>query len=506
MIRVIIIDDEVLVRLGIKTYLDNYKDVISVENTFSSAIQGLEYMEHNAVDIVLTDIEMADMDGISYIKKVKELNYLCGIIVLSCHDDFEYAREALSLGADQYMLKHEVCEDVLVDTIKDLYQKVQGKNKIQKSSQTQWISDFNKMKLNHDPCNDDFSYGVGVIKLYIPYDKNDKRIAYDVDEIMLFHLIEELMEKNENGTVFIQRNKAIFVVFHFPNTLNKEEIEYRIREIYEGLDKNIVNYVNHHITMGVSSIFNKMTDIKMYYEQAKECETYQFYQDTGQIFMFDYSKTMESKKPLLELKMEGFLEKDWPNQLELLMKEYINICRILKSDPIKVKVELDKQIHIFLNKILQFYNLEENENDYTITYLQIDELENADVLCRWLVEKLLTFREYIIDHLNSSDDFSSILNYIEERYNKNISLAEVAGQFYMSTNYFCQVFKNNTGYTFVNYLNQLKVTKVKQLLQQKNYSLEQISELTGFSNVNYMSRVFKKTEGKTIGEYRILIK
>jgi two-component system response regulator YesN len=118
--KVIIVDDEVLVRLGIKTYLEGYED-ITVKGTFASAGEALAYMEREEVDIVLTDIEMGKMSGLEYIKALKACNYHCGIVILSCHENFAYVRESMNLGADKYMLKQEVCEDILVNELREIY-------------------------------------------------------------------------------------------------------------------------------------------------------------------------------------------------------------------------------------------------------------------------------------------------------------------------------------------------------------------------------------------------
>lgn len=117
MIRTIIIDDEILARIGIQTFLEGKQD-IAVQGTFSSSLDALGYLRgENQVDIVITDIEMPDMDGLAFIKAVREENLCAGIIIVSCHDNFSYAREALELGADSYILKQEVTEEKLNEVI-----------------------------------------------------------------------------------------------------------------------------------------------------------------------------------------------------------------------------------------------------------------------------------------------------------------------------------------------------------------------------------------------------
>lgn len=104
--------------------------------------------------------------------------------------------------------------------------------------------------------------------------------------------------------------------------------------------------------------------------------------------------------------------------------------------------------------------------------------------------------------MDQSDDFPRVLRYIDEHYKEQLTLSEVSEKYYMSVNYFCQMFKKYTGTTFVNYINEKRIGEVKEYLHNGSYSLEVISELTGFHNVNYMIRLFKKITGITIREYR----
>ncbi len=97
MIRVIIVEDEILSRIGIQSLLEEQKD-IEVAGTFGFAKDALEYLKTNLVDIVITDIEMPEMNGLEFIREIRKQELADGIIILSCYDKFEYAREAIALG------------------------------------------------------------------------------------------------------------------------------------------------------------------------------------------------------------------------------------------------------------------------------------------------------------------------------------------------------------------------------------------------------------------------
>lgn len=91
---------------------------------------------------------------------------------------------------------------------------------------------------------------------------------------------------------------------------------------------------------------------------------------------------------------------------------------------------------------------------------------------------------------------------MEQNYNTNISLAEIGEKFHMNPVYICQLFKKKMGVTLIYYINNLRIEKAKSLLLSTDLTAEQISEQVGIKNINYFFRLFKKSTGQTISQYR----
>lgn len=122
MIRTIVVDDEILSRIGIQSFIDG-KEEISVSGVFGEALEAIDFLRENPVDVVITDIEMSEMNGLDFIKVIRQEHLAQGVIILSCHDDFSYAQEAIANGTDSYILKHNVTEEKLIAEIKKVYKK-----------------------------------------------------------------------------------------------------------------------------------------------------------------------------------------------------------------------------------------------------------------------------------------------------------------------------------------------------------------------------------------------
>jgi two-component system response regulator YesN len=94
------------------------------------------------------------------------------------------------------------------------------------------------------------------------------------------------------------------------------------------------------------------------------------------------------------------------------------------------------------------------------------------------------------------------IEYIHEHYNEQVSLNEVADSIYVSTFYISRMFKKELGKSFVDYLNDVKIEKAKELLKDIKYKTYEVADLVGISDPHYFSKLFKKHSGMTPSEYR----
>ena len=101
--------------------------------------------------------------------------------------------------------------------------------------------------------------------------------------------------------------------------------------------------------------------------------------------------------------------------------------------------------------------------------------------------------------------FEHVLNYVHENYSSNLKTSEVAERFFFSKEYFCRLFKKNTGMTFNQYVTQCRVIHAEQLLKDTNTRISEIAQEVGFSDEGSFIAQFKKYYSKTPGNYRKMI-
>lgn len=498
--KVMIVDDEVLVRLGIKTYLEGYGD-IEVKGTFATAKEALAYMEREEVDIVLTDIEMGQMNGLEYIKALKACNYTCGIVIISCHENFEYVRDAMDLGADKYMLKQEVREDILVNELREIYKKKQSETGREAPgvslAQNDKLGSWEDTKF---PCGE-VVYQIATLKLWEEYDETGREKIRNLDEDMLFQVLDDAVAQMKSAILLRDHQGRMFLIFQFPKNMGESEREERVSGVYYRLEQNTRLYVNRSIAMGISRPFYNQRSMKENYETARKCLEYRFY-DNREIF----ADIPEGSCYLdLQLDIESLIRQDGVSIFTEQLEDYLIQCRMKKVSPESIKDTILKSTHVFFSEVLKFYHIEGEKEafiQYDLSYQELYDVHSMKVLKKIIIDHIDSFITAVLQKLDQSDDFPRVLRYIDEHYKEQLSLSEVSEKYYMSVNYFCQMFKKYTGTTFVNYINEKRIGEVKDYLHNGSYSLEVISELTGFHNVNYMIRLFKKITGITIREYR----
>ena len=122
MLKVVFIDDETLVKLGLRSMLNWEEEGVEIEGEASSGSEGLELILRTKPDLVITDIIMPEMDGIEMMQKVKENGFCPAFVFLSSYDQFELVKKAMQLGAKDYLLKLKLNSEMLhemLDSIKE---------------------------------------------------------------------------------------------------------------------------------------------------------------------------------------------------------------------------------------------------------------------------------------------------------------------------------------------------------------------------------------------------
>ena len=493
--KVIIVDDEILSRIGLQSFLHG-KEGIVVAGIFGEAEEALHFLEENVVDIVLTDIEMAEMDGLSFIREIRGRRLAPGVIIVSCHEDFSYAQRAISLGTDSYILKQNVTEKALIQEVKNVYEKTAGKEVEQKKTSMEDTQDTNIRR----QC----IYRVGVLQTESRENGGGPEQVLEPD--MLVHLLEEIVSRYQMGTLFAPYNRETFILFQMDEQLSAEERQKTLENWLRLLRNNIGQYLTGRMTIGISEEYDELPKTREQYQNAVLASEQTFFHP--EITVFFYKKAPVSSAPGI-FETKNFLEETWPEQFSEELERWLKVSGEQQQPVAVVKNMFQQNIRQLVHSILEEYHFEESfrekwrQDARPVSF--VSSATGSRELKKEAMEYMKEFQEAAL-RAGAQNPLIEALNYIDQHLDGKLTLPELAQMSCMSVPSFCKKFKEQTKMTVTQYINEKRVAYASTLLKQSKYSLEEVAELAGFSNANYLLRVFKKSTGKTIGQFRKQIK
>ncbi len=469
--RLMIVEDEKMIRQGISVIVKRSGIFIGEIIECKNGVEALEVAQTQKVDVVITDIRMPKMDGITLVKKLSQLEVMPKVIVISGYDDFSYAVELLRYGAKEYLLK-PIEREVLIAVLERLEEEIIGE---QLETQKIHIDKYFKLFLEN-PSEENFEtfkrYAVEWVdkKNYWVYCSNHQAKKYfEVD-----------------GTIYIE---------------NIKEQDFWIVSDEEG--KLQLEAFLEEACYGASKAYQEVDRFREAYNEAIKSRKTAFFKTKCHK---EISRSLEDD---LQREVIGI-----DNRITQLVgterfEEAIKLLEVLQC-----KVERSKISQTYFEEMM--YRL---WNQINTTYKQILNLEECTYMSLGNIYKYNNVRDYIkvfsefllkLHHKisNSVDDHKNIqkmqqaIDYINENYTKDINMATVSNHISMNYSLFSLLFKEYTGMNFVNYIKELRISEAKRLLIHTDKKINEISILVGYENEKHFMKVFKALYCVSPTEYR----
>lgn len=524
--KILIIDDELLVRIGIKSCIDWNKQGIEVIGEASDGEEGLQQIRRLRPDVVLLDIKMPNMDGIELMQHLKSEKLECKVIILSGFDDIFHVREAMKLGASDYL--HKPCmnsRDVL-DSLLNVKKQLEnektsseqaGKSNTDEKSKMVLKKAFLRELLEGHYCSDrefeqkcgeyDISLEKGHFSCLIFSVKNLGEISkrYEGQDISLLQSsIENTMDgifAREKGVEFLCYDRNTYAVIIGIKGLISE------RRIFENIDSVVKltldatkRFLNIDVIIGASDIHFTFREIKRAFSEAVSSMRQKFYCDSGNVIYYRDIKKKGDGNTIAKIdssigKMKDHLTKFEYDKFNMELKEFVGL---LQEDPCLSEEDVKKLFNAFLF-------LAKGGKEYLE---EMELLAGCETLSQlytvWcdIVGSKLSSDKYIKQSQTNNYIVKGIVNYIEENYQTDISLNLLAERFNVSPNYISRLFKEVTGETLFNYLNRVRIEKAKSFLKDMQMKMYEIGYRVGFKSAVHFNIVFSRITGITPKQYR----
>ena len=489
MYKLYLLDDEPFILEGLKYIIDWEEYGFDVVGTSSNGEDGFNFIKNEDVDLIITDIMMPKMTGLELISNLKKINHNAKFIVLSAFQEFQYAKEAISMGAENYLTK-PIDEDELIQTIEEVKKKIE-KIKLEKVDTKIFKNDL-ILKLICNRNNDEVLDRLKLEDVNFNY-KNLCVVILEFAEGSNInkHILNHIDNLNYEYCVNLQ-NQILII-------MDKESVN---KDTLRNLKDDISSIINEQIYISRGKYVDSIDNLNCSYQSAKDIHEYK-------LVYPNISWIREYKEKSYNLENIDYI--DFNHLKKLLLnkdnKESLNyiesIFSKLKNDEnLTVKQIKTKSIEVFLN----VYNYFNDSKIIKGLDLYLEKVINSVNLDQIQIE-LNNMIKHRQSKLEETDDSISpiilkLLRNIEKNYSKDLNLKEVSETYNINSLYLGQLFQKETGILFSDYLNNFRVNKAKKLLVETSLKAAEIGELVGYANKNYFYRKFKDIVGITPSEWR----
>lgn len=523
MINVLIAEDEMLVRIGIKNSIQWEKLGMFVIADVANGKEAFDVYENKKPDLILTDIKMPVMDGIELISKIREHDKRTKIIILTCHEEFNLVHKALKLGVTDYILKLKMSinemESVLTKAGEELSNEDPRFNQNQKMDKSLIKQNVIKDYIFYKLYNDDQFESImkkaelrlipeRMILCIMEIDKVEAlQTGFTDKQVQSLHLnilniTDGLLNEYKRGEIFHDKNNRFILIFSFADIISENKIIGLMDNMLNHIHNVLKKYVNVNTFFCISNMCNEYSSLfNMYMDTAAALE--QKYFDNDRISVKSDCKPVERIRPVIGRKFKKLLEdlSDIPEEYKRKISS--DIDQILSRDSV-----LKDEIQRTFIQWVSTYMIECRIINEKLSGL-ILEFSDRIHLSDTLDESIEVFKEYIqsikrnalSEKLLSKEVVESI-RLIRKSYGSSLSVQEVSDHVEVSANYFSSIFKKEIGMSFVEYVNQVRIEKAKEMLVNSNLKSYQISKSVGFTDESYFSRIFKKVTGVRPHEFR----
>lgn len=515
MYRLIIVDDEKIIRKGIRDYIDWKSMNFEVVETFEDGKEALDYIRKNPVDVVLTDIEMAEISGLELAKIICEEKLGQRVVIVSGYKEFEYARKAVEYGVEHYLLK-----PIHMEEVKEVFEKIASSLKLteEKNAMTEllpelrrqfWIEllggvfqsmeEIRKRKhLLNLPIGEQNPFAIADLQIK---KENTKSSGYYEGE-NYYNLIHNVYGGEQDGIYgfpVIFSEDIIKIILNAKEHM-EEGVFYKKAETYLKEKCETANILlNLNAEFQMEKLFSDIMGIADYKyklsirENRKAEETKQKYEELGQE---EYERLIQKYKILMGIINDGDFE-NLDHLLENIFHEFHNM-------PVYQVQKLCIDLFSMLSSRLLRMGIDMwKASNEKVRYQEFMELTTI----KELKEKTKSLLYEIVNDVKEKQNISSkkfvdeSISYMKKHYAEEISLESIANKFFLNQTYFSRLFKQYTGSTFTDYLIKLRMEKAKELLNTGKYKVYEVSQKVGYKSEKYFFRIFKQYTGCSPAEY-----
>ena len=535
-IKVFLVEDEMVIRRGIKNSIDWEKEGYIFCGEASDGELAYPMIIKEKPDILISDIRMPFMDGLELCKLVKKELPNIKILILSGYDEFDYAKEAIRLGVTEYLLK-PISSGKLLEALNGVSESIrrekEDKDLVRKyMEEMRENTEHEKQKFFEQMIAGNLSMA-DALETGKKYEMNLSAGMYNL-LLFRFTLGEENRKSGEllgEAEYAIEKlTERLEYVFEFQRGVegwafllmadNEEQMSERVKELSKDLEEIMKNYSTIAYFGGIGQPVARLRELEESFREAERALAARFTMELNRIISVEDIRMAQNVDTLDDIEITSFgeiektrtmLEKFLNNGAEDEIDEFVDVY-INELPEENLKSVLMRQYIIMDAYIVMMSFCEKIEGIEGEMQAQSEELKNSmktsqtleeiKNYIRMLLKKIIGVRDTI-----SGRRYSDIIEIAKDQIRKTymsdeISLNTIAAEVGMSPSYFSSIFSKEMGKTFVEYLTEIRMDRAKELLMCSSMKTSEIGYEVGYKDPHYFSYIFKKTQNCTPKEFR----
>ena len=540
MLKIFLAEDEVIVRETIKRMIPWENLGFELVGEAADGEMALPLLLRQKPDLLITDIKMPFMDGLTLAKVAKKEIPGLKVVILSGYDDFNYAKQAINIGVEDYLLK-PITKNALIERLTEIRSRYEHEK-----TQKEYYEKFHReMQAYEKNSSRDFfealvsgsmdmmeiyrrseklgldivaeAYNVLIFTMNCEEDFSGQREGYSEWEAESLELLEEFFSENTSAMLFRCNIFSYGVLIKGQKETIEENTRSCVSEIQRIFDRK---EQKRQWFVAAGEPVERLSQIQKSYYSASRAFSQRYLYDEN-ILYYDEMASMEKKNvteddstylqkvdvnALNPAILQKFLSNGLLEETENFVKDYFYAIgqEPLESLVFRNYVTLNVRFSVmsFLKEIGCDTRTLEQEDTEDVLSESSKSLENAIAYAEKIISQAIALRDQNSGNKNRSI-LKTAVDFIDSHYTEeDMSLNKAANAANVSANHFSALFSQNMGQTFIEYLTNLRMNKAKEYLRCTSMRSSEIAGEIGYKDAHYFSYLFKKTQGMTPSDYR----
>lgn len=524
MYKLLLVEDEDIIRKGLLAKIQHHNLDISTYYEAADSMDARIILQNLVPDIVVTDIKLLTMDGLSLVEEICAAHPDVQFIVISGHSEFSYAKRAIALGVVSYLLK-PVGMAELGDALRKCIARISAKRISAKEQQhleernleLESVQRANRLLFSRtepspeelcslNPFPDAKGFALAAVSLPEAEVKRQAKAGFCPKDLELLRFaLLNITDDLSFGDKYLsfhhmQNNTQILLLFSHRGEENYGEIQSYCRELLDVVQQAIHIRVN----IFLSSIHRKISPALI--DEVCDAAESKSLDDCGVLKVFKPNRTEQSINTQALKHLKSCIINNYASQIPEIVEQFFVFPQPCKLTAAYYRLLFIKIADLIAEIQTDLSTKTSSENDLRMAAKEIvqrfsSEKAARDFLCQCIMD-IFNDSHLELNNVRNVHRIRLAQQYIERNYDKQLTVNDLAEQFHLNHNYFSTLFKKETGQTVINYLTAIRMREACRLLSNTTTSASDISKMIGYENLNYFYKIFKKYMGLTPVSYR----